>query len=267
MTSPSSQLMDATKPQHAAESGHWYTRQGDPAYKIVGSNGKDRDTTLRDARKLNLLPSVTGIVRMAAAPGLEAWKQTQVMLASLTLPRRPHEPEQEWISRVWADSREQASKAAERGTIAHAAIQRYYEGLPVDEQWREVALGVHAAVAQHFPVAKWECEKSFAHHLGYGGKVDLHVSEPPGIVLDIKTKEFEDPDKLATFDEHHMQLAAYAQGLGMPLARCGIIYASMTKPGIARVLMLDDDERERGWRMFTALLAYWKAKNKYDSVF
>ena len=34
---------------HAAESGHWYGRNGEPAYTIVGANGKARPTTLRDA--------------------------------------------------------------------------------------------------------------------------------------------------------------------------------------------------------------------------
>ena len=35
---------------HAAESTHWYTKGGTPAYMILGKNGKLRPTTLRDAR-------------------------------------------------------------------------------------------------------------------------------------------------------------------------------------------------------------------------
>ena len=55
----------------AAESGHWYQADGTPAYEIVGANGKMRPTTLRDARKLNLYPSVTTIIRLMDAPGLD----------------------------------------------------------------------------------------------------------------------------------------------------------------------------------------------------
>ena len=40
-----------------SESGHWYTQEGDPMYTIIGANGKERNTTLRDAKKEKLVPS------------------------------------------------------------------------------------------------------------------------------------------------------------------------------------------------------------------
>jgi len=33
------------------EGGHWYDAQGEARHTIVGKNGKERKTTLRDARK------------------------------------------------------------------------------------------------------------------------------------------------------------------------------------------------------------------------
>ena len=36
------------------DTGHWYTRQGTPAYTTIGKTG-ERPTTLRDARKEGLL--------------------------------------------------------------------------------------------------------------------------------------------------------------------------------------------------------------------
>ena len=39
-----------------SESGHWYTQEGDPMYTVIGANGKERNTTLRDAKKDNLVP-------------------------------------------------------------------------------------------------------------------------------------------------------------------------------------------------------------------
>ena len=38
-----------------AESGHWYTQTGEPMYTVIGANGKERNTTLRDAKKDNLV--------------------------------------------------------------------------------------------------------------------------------------------------------------------------------------------------------------------
>ena len=30
--------------EYAAESGHWYTRDGVPRYTIIGANGRERNT-------------------------------------------------------------------------------------------------------------------------------------------------------------------------------------------------------------------------------
>ena len=61
-----------------SESGHWYTQEGEPMYTIIGANGKERNTTLRDAKKENLVPSVTTILGMIAKPSLENWKINQI---------------------------------------------------------------------------------------------------------------------------------------------------------------------------------------------
>ena len=71
----------------AAESTHWYTRDGIPRYTIIGANGKERNTTLRDARKEGLIPSVTTILKVASNPVLNQWIQKQVLMAALTLPK------------------------------------------------------------------------------------------------------------------------------------------------------------------------------------
>ena len=64
-----------------SESGHWYAADGSPAYKIIGKNGKERNTTVRDARERNLVPSVTTVLGLVAKPGLSNWLQQQVLLS------------------------------------------------------------------------------------------------------------------------------------------------------------------------------------------
>ena len=63
--------------ENTSEKGHWYTLEGKPLYTLVGKNGKERNTNLRDARKLNLVPSVTTILDVAAKPGLVNWQINQ----------------------------------------------------------------------------------------------------------------------------------------------------------------------------------------------
>lgn len=246
---------------HASEAGHYYWPDGRPAYQVPGSKPDILvSPDIRHARKLGLLPSVTGIIKLAAAPGLERWKADQLMMAALTLPRLPNEPESTWIARVRIDAQEQAKNAAERGTAIHKAIQERDR----DGEYGKHVIGVGTAINSlfgRFGLFTWTAERSFAHPLGFGGKVDDHTD---GIILDYKTKEFSPDTKLETYDEHAQQLAAYRIGLGMPQARCAIVYVSVTVPGLAQVIEIDEDKLKRGWACFTALLAYYKAKTGYD---
>ncbi len=100
--------------KYVAESGHWYDQDGNPAYTIVGANGSERNTTLRDARKLNLVPSVTTIIGIAAKPALENWKVDQAILAATTLEQHNSETLDEFRSRIKWKSKQEGKKAAER---------------------------------------------------------------------------------------------------------------------------------------------------------
>jgi len=250
---------------HASESQHWYTRSGLPAYEVEGKAGK-RPATLRDARKLGLVPSVTTIIKCASAPALELWKAKQVMLAAMTLPRLDGESDESFCERVMRDSKEEGRKAAERGTAIHAAVQGHFEGEAPDPDYWPHAKGTAQVVHANCGEQRWIAEKSFSHPLGYGGKVDLHSSE---WVIDFKTKEFtkEEAPTLKTWDEHAMQLAAYRIGLPVAgvgcLAGCAIVYVSSIEPGLARLIQLDESDLMRGWDMFCGLLHFWKAKTGY----
>lgn len=252
----------------ASEAGHWYAIDGTPMYEVIAKGtGLPRATTLRDAKTMNLCPSVTAIINCAAKPGLENWKAQQVLLAALTTSRAEGEAEDAYVARIMADSKEQASKAREKGTILHAALQGYYEGEAPHADWLETVQATKAAIDKHFGVNRtWVAEKSFAHFMGYGGKCDLHASlglEP--IVLDFKTKDFDESKikKGLAFDEHAMQLVAYANGLDIPHARCANAFVSTTTPGLVHIHEYDKAELTKAWAMFRGLLSYWQAKSGY----
>jgi hypothetical protein len=240
----------------ATETGHWYTQDGAPAYTMTGANGKVRNTTLRDAKKFGLLPSVTTIIRCGAQPGLERWKQEQVLLSALTMPRIEGEDEQSYMARILEDSKMQGKAAAEEGERIHAAIERYYKGVdPVNEYSKHV-YGVVDAIGEGF-----NAERSFASRHGFGGKVDLSSDE---WIWDVKTKEFSDPATVRGFDDHLMQVAAYRVGLQVPgTCKCGNIFVSRTVPGLVAKVEWSQEDLTRGWQMFKALLDFWKAKNRH----
>jgi hypothetical protein len=254
----------------ASESTHWYdAKTGEPRYTIIGKNGKERPTTLRDAREHGYVPSVTAIIRQAAAPGLQMWKERQVLLAALTLPRIDGEPEDAYLDRIIRDSGEQARKAAERGTQIHAAIQSYYEGWPISAEMWPFVKGAKEALEKEFGEQNWVCEKSFAHFDGFGGKCDLWG---PHLVGDIKTKEFDSvDDKKLAWDDHAIQLAAYCTGLYAGVAPNPFVshfnlFVSTTVPGLCHIHIWREEEIQRGWKMFRSLLAYWQAKHKIEET-
>lgn len=246
----------------ASESGHWYDRDGTPMYEIAAKDGTMRAATLRDARKFGWYPGVTTITRCAAAPQLEEWKQRQVLLAARTLPRLDGENDDSFDRRIMSDSQEQAREARDRGTEYHAAIQSHYEGIPPSEELWPVVKGVTETLLFHFGDLPWVAEKACAHPLGFGTKADLSCAPA---VVDFKGKDFTHADlaKLATYDEHAMQLAATREARRLPGAACAIVYVSRTVPGLAKVCMLPEDELQRGWDMFRGLLNYWKANKNY----
>jgi hypothetical protein len=250
--------------ERPSESNHWYTKDGSPAYSVKGKDGQPRSTTLRDARKLGLLPSVTTIMKAAASPGLEAWKLNQMMLAALTLPRADGESEESFVKRIQADSKDQARKAAERGTQVHTAIEQFFDG-QINANDLPYLEPVYKAVNDTFGNLVWAVEKSFATDT-FAGKIDLHSMDGDGVVVDFKTKEFTSDtlEKVAKYSEHGMQLAAYRVGLGLPRARCANIFVSVTEPGLIVVNEWTQEELARHWRMFAALFEYWKAKNSYE---
>ena len=251
--------------ERQAESGHWYDREGNPAYTVIGKNGKPRGTTLRDARTLNLCPSVTTILGVAARPGLDLWKQQQVLLSALTLPKELNETEESWLERVMLDSKQTGRLAAERGTAIHATIQAFFEGHLIPEAI-PMCRPVEDALNAYFGPQLWLPEHSFAHNeLGYGGKCDLYVKANhvfTGIVVDIKTKEG-DLSKVDIYPEHGMQLAAYRMGFNMTQARCANLFVSSTHVGQVKLIEHDLADLDRYWLMFTKLLEFWQLKNNH----
>jgi hypothetical protein len=235
-----------------SESGHFYAADGSPAYRIIGKNGKERNTNVKDARERGFVPSVTTVLNIIAKPGLTNWLQQQVLLAALTLPRIAGETEENWLERVMSDSKSTGRDAADRGTQMHGVLERYYSGERDD--YPVYVDQVDASIRIHFGHDQiWEAERSFAYK-GFGGKVDL-IAE--NIVIDFKSKD--NLDKVEPYHEQIMQLAAYRQGLGKPTARCANVY--FTAAGDVKLIEHSEDDLQQAWDCFQYLLAFYKRKN------
>ena len=248
-------------------SEHWYRQNGSPCYETVSRNGNLRATTLADARRYGLVPSVTTVLAVLAKPQLETWKVKQGILAALTLPRLPEESDDAYLARVLTERGQQAKHPAEIGTQIHDAIEASFKGRPIPAQYVPHVEAARAEIERLYPgVNDWIAEKSFSHIFGYGGKVDLH-SPGFGHVVDYKGKDgdFTDGKRLA-YDQHY-QLAAYQRGLILPPATCANVFVSRTHPGKVASHVWSVADVQHGWQVFEAALRAWKLLKNFDPSF
>ena len=270
--------------------GHWYTLDGTPTYEVKGANGKLRDTTLRDARKLKLVPSVTTVMGVQDKPNLLTWKMNQLLDAAVTCPFHPLlDNEQEWRYKVLKQSNEFTKRAAENGTLIHDSLEQCIKEdfIGCKESIIDVIEPVICYLKENFSGFEWVAEDSFAHPLGFGGKIDLYGIKNKGgdneqrMVLDFKTKNKDSGniDKIKAFDDHHLQTAAYVMGLEDTKNFGGhldyskwkrynlFIGYEVNEKGVFKftgLKLTESKDFEREWGMFEKLLEFWKLKNSYN---
>lgn len=245
---------------------HYYDKEGNPAYTIVGKNGKERNTTLADAKRLGLVPSVTTVMACKAdGYYLAKYKQDQLLEAAWETEESNYN---KWRAEVIEGSYKHRREAAQRGSEIHDALEHVYmtgkmsDELDVDT--RDICQGVIDFMESEFQGVKWIAEESFtSRFMGFGGRVDMH-SKHDNIVLDFKTKGKDDLSMVKAYDDHHMQTAAYAVGLDLdtPATKRYNLFVSTTTPGELKLTESTNFTRE--WGMFDALLDYWHLSNNYN---
>jgi hypothetical protein len=248
-------------------SNHWYSQDGKPCYETPYKDPAKgmRSTTLADARKLNLLPSVTTITKVLAAPSLIEWLRREAAIAVATTPRRPDEPLDDFVERCLSvDAEDTADKAKQLGSDIHDAIEKVLSGKMhfVDEPFNlnflqpactVVAKAGHVTAAEKILVGD-----------GYAGKTDCIAENDEAItVFDFKTTGAKVLPKKSYF-EHLMQTAAYAKTLrnvGNKQIRTANIYISTTRPG--EISVCTQDDWDKSFRAFELCKELWQIQNNY----
>lgn len=251
-------MSEILEEKHSSQSGHWYKKDGTPAYTIIGKNGKERNVTLRDAKKENLVPSVTTIIAIPAKQGLQTWLNQQLLMSAMTSTRLENEPEQDYIDRIIREAGEQSKLARENGTRIHAWVQGGFEREKIHSDGVKYYESAKKTLLEECGNVEWICEKSFATDK-YGGKIDLLNDE---FLIDIKTTD-KDLTNIKTWDEHAQQLAAYDVGTTKNyqcIRKCGILYIN-TITAESKLIWIDEEELAKGYKCFMALVHYYYAKS------
>lgn len=235
--------------------GHWYTKDGEPCH--FQEDGKD--TTLRHARKQNLVPSVTGILDVVDKPGLTNYFLKQQLEAAWDSDGvEGWSDKDEWAKAVKAEAKKHSEQARDRGLAIHDAIELFYNDKAHDPQYDFHVNEVCFALKEKYPNADWEPERTFSYE-DFGGMVDLSC---PEVIIDYKYKTdgFTDKTKLV-YDTHFGQLAAYKLGLGYPDAVCANVFISDDK---VKIIEHSAEDMARGLTYFLQCLDLWKTIKRFN---
>ena len=249
------------------ENAHWYTADGESRH----------DADLRVARRENLFPSATSVLKIKAKPALETWKLNQAILASLTLPRRAGEDGEAYAARIVKDFQEQSGAAAELGTKVHAFAEDICNG--------DDAIPVREVEDSCLELQKWiyanlgdgQSEESIVNlELGYAGRKDWSGFLKDGryAFIDFKTQNVKKKDPVF-YDEWAWQLAAYSKAnnsimipegyvIHYPKSVCVSVVIS-TNPNNQGIWVKywDQLDIEMGWDIFKCLLKVWQLERGY----
>lgn len=267
--------------------GHWYDQNGKPVHEVAKSSGDGmRKTTLADAKRMNLYPSVTTRMKILSKDNLIAWRLEQAIVAALTLPKEESETLDDFAKRVVRDSEATAEQAAKFGTMMHDAIEKYLQSgrEPGEEvlqaSWAKAKVWLHANIAS----VKFT-EEVFVHHpLRTAGTIDL-CAEFKGsagdalmkqwgsnvAIADFKTRNptyfplKRHPDggewRYASYVEDQMQLWAYSDMAQIPPVAS--IYIARDVDVLPQMKVWSKEDMAKSEKKFRAVCAAWDAIKEF----
>lgn len=231
------------------------------------AKGGERNTTLRDARKYKLLPSVTTIFGIMAKPGLDRWKIGKAIEATLATPRNEEEQDESYYSRIRSRSFEETDKAAKLGTRIHDAIDAAFDGVEPAEDLKQYVEPTMAYL-ETLKLQDIEREGTVVNlDLGYAGRVDLLARYgKSNIIIDFKTKKTKQGVKVTPFDFQATQIAAYAAAAFGTLDNCigANVYISTTEAGRIETAVYDEDKLKQEYELLKDLTGVWRHLKNYD---
>jgi len=269
------------------ESSHYYTRAGEPRHtQACGPNAKNttRATNIKDARKQELLPSVSACTKILSAPALDYYKSQQMAQACFNSPPGSGEPFDDYFRSMAEESGKDAGGAAAIGTQVHAALESYYaepltygetlidvNGVPFSSN--EFVLPTARAI-EKLGIEIMHAERVVVNNpYGYAGTADIIFKSPTSYgVLDFKTKRTKPGKEVEPTEPQPLQIAAYIAAFwgtsyDYPIGEKAIgynVYISTTEPGRVDVVKWDYEQLKESWTMFKHCLALFRWRAKYD---
>ena len=253
--------------------GHWYDEKGKSMHTVPRKSGGEKNTSLKDARDLGLFPSVTTILGgLFAKPGLEWWKQDQLLRIAHETPAKKGESFEAFADRCRVVQEKPTEDAASFGTRCHDAIEKFFEGEPIEDE----------LLPYIKPAFDWKQENKLRFierelalvnlEEGFAGTMDIAGLGEGGqkFVIDWKTRKTKPKVKITSYDFQVHQIAAYAATYwGSDAVDAEQVFGanaviSSTEPGRFEVIKYSPAELKDAWAVFRSACQIWRSLKKYD---
>ena len=246
------------------QSGHWYTEDGESAHVIIGKNGNERNTTITDARKLGLLPSVTSVIGIKSKPELETWKAEQIIRACIKSPIKEGQEEGEYAKEIMQEAKKVTTEAAAHGTLMHEQMEHILLGREhsKDEKLQPYIKTFKEWAQDNVEKVYW-CEKALVG-AGYAGRCDayLRLSGAGDCIIDLKNRKV-NPKYDPFYDTDCAQLWAYRMASENPQCACVSVVLAANDPETIVIHKWDEEELYQAGIAFQAMLKVWAWSKRY----
>ena len=250
-----------------SKSQHWYDRTGQAVFEVPKAKGGGmRATTLADARKLGLYPSVTTVLGVLDKPQLTDWKLSQVSNWCHGNPPQDNEGCDSYARRATEGAFQQVTDAADLGTAIHAALEAHFKGEQVPEGY-DAYVDPVAALIKREGITFLEHELRLVNaEVGYAGTTDAVIETEDGWrgILDFKSRKTKVGEKVSNWETEPMQIAAYYVAKFNRLPEVGAnLYISTTEKGRAEIVWYNPEQLQKAWQAFTCATHLWQYLKGY----
>ncbi|MAF44293.1 MAG: hypothetical protein CMI54_09065 [Parcubacteria group bacterium] len=177
-----------------SESAHFYRQDGKPEYTQItktGENaGKERPTSLKDARKFHLLPSITTINKVKAERMLTQYREKHLMKACYQYRPKKDEAPDDYFDRILIRAREDSLEAAKLGSKYHDVFETMLRSGKWDKSDPKLVI-VNEWMNKEIEDVIWMEKPLVDLSMGVAGKADAFViMRGKKTLLDWKTRRF-----------------------------------------------------------------------------
>jgi len=244
---------------------HWYNKAGEAVFEVPKVKGGMRKTTIADARKMGLYPSVTTVLGILDKPQLGDWKLEQMALAAFNSPANGSEPFEVYHQHLLTKAFEQVSDAADLGTAIHAALESHFKGQPI-EAGMDTYVEPVARLIEREGISFNEHELRLVNaQVGYAGTTDAVITKEDKMgILDFKSRKTKPGQPCTPWETEPLQIAAYGVAKFGHVPEIGAnVYISTTEKGRVEICWHSYEDLAEAWKTFQSCVQIWQYLKSY----